>query len=59
LKFKELGFNKECLSLFRDKKFKQCECIRNSDNFFIAAPLWQQAIEFLNEKVIETHLEVI
>jgi hypothetical protein len=48
LKLKELGFNEECLGLYKDEKFYyDYETFQwNSFNNCVKAPLWQQAILF-------------
>ena len=53
LKLKELGFDEPCCALFRHERLFPIlgfEIINSIKQSVIAAPLWQQAIEFLSEQ---------
>lgn len=56
LKLKELGFNEKCIATFdEDENFELQNFEQNYDTFpshIIAAPLWQQVIEWLDNKDI-------
>ena len=61
LKLKELEFDEECCGLFRHEQlfpilgFEKINSVKKS---VIAAPLWQQAINFFREKY-DIHINVI
>ena len=62
MKLKELGFNKGCLDIYYDNGDEDSESnwklllekpkksFKNDKEFEIAAPLWQQAIDFLRDE---------
>ena len=66
LKLKELEFDEECLASYHNTKIigyeKESWLVLNEDSdqflestFICKAPLWQQAISFLNGKLYEEH----
>ena len=60
LKLKELGFDEEVCALYRHERlypilgFEKINSIKQS---VIAAPLWQQVVDFLREKYL-LHIEI-
>ena len=66
LKLKELEFDEECLASYHNTKIigyeKESWLVLNEDSdqflestFICKAPLWQQAISFLNDKLYTEH----
>lgn len=59
LLLKDLGFNHACFASYYDRRGKMHLCLPHEkqylddfDTFLVSAPLWQQVVDWLNEKNI-------